>query len=682
MADETIDNGPDVIVLKFADSAVPCFKESRDKEYIKYGDDNNYPAYLTFLFDKSANHNAIVTGKSNYIFGEGYANGDFILNQLGESLNDITAKSILDVVMYGGFRWEIIWGMGGKITEIYHVDYSTIRKGKEGGYYYKETWANKYDREDPEFIAAFDPKIPAGTQIYSYDEYRPGVRYYPLPDYLGCNNYIETDIEISKFYLSSIRNGMLPSKMIQFFQGELNEEKKRSIEKRFRDKFAGSENAGKFVLVFNTGDPAKAVQINDLSANDLDKMFIELNKTVQQQIFSGHKVTSPMLFGIKTEGQLGGTTELKISYEIFQNTYAGLKAKAIDKEVNYVLAFSRFTGAYTLQNADPVGLQFDVKDYATNIAPEFILEKLGVPKDQWRISPTAATDIPAPGTPGAEKMANDNIKNLSAKQHQQLVRIIRQYSKGQLTESAAKTLLRVGLNLNDEDINQVLGIQTAFTSDLDEDGIIEVFDSFGDSKNDYEILKTKKVGFELEEIEEDEAVYIQEAFLTTYDVTLTEDKILELIKKDPKITSEVIASTIRETKGYVDARITSLAKRGYLESTVEKIGADEIISRFIPKAADIKAPPPPEKNNLAKVSIKYSYEPKPGLDPIIPTTRAFCKKMIQLNRLYSRADIEKISSRLGYSVWDRKGGWWGHKEECRHRWVSHIVVRKDKEGAS
>jgi hypothetical protein len=52
-----------------------------------------------------------------------------------------------------------------------------------------------------------------------------------------------------------------------------------------------------------------------------------------------------------------------------------------------------------------------------------------------------------------------------------------------------------------------------------------------------------------------------------------------------------------------------------------------------------------------------------------------------LDKVYSRSDIETMSARLGYSVWDRKGGWWTmpdgeHSPSCRHTWVSNIVMRK------
>ncbi|MFK5173412.1 hypothetical protein ACI3QN_12935, partial [Propionibacterium freudenreichii] len=63
-------------------------------------------------------------------------------------------------------------------------------------------------------------------------------------------------------------------------------------------------------------------------------------------------------------------------------------------------------------------------------------------------------------------------------------------------------------------------------------------------------------------------------------------------------------------------------------------------------------------------------------------SRPFCVKLIGLDRLYTRVDIESITDRLGYSVFDRAGGFWNHNGktdiQCRHEWRANVVVRKEK----
>jgi hypothetical protein len=65
--------------------------------------------------------------------------------------------------------------------------------------------------------------------------------------------------------------------------------------------------------------------------------------------------------------------------------------------------------------------------------------------------------------------------------------------------------------------------------------------------------------------------------------------------------------------------------------------------------------------------------------------------MISLNRVYTRAEIDQISSILasqyndpGYSAWKRRGGWMTvknskpavHVPYCRHIWQPQLLRRK------
>ncbi len=700
----------DIVVLNFADSKIPEFKEVRNKDYILCGDRNDYPEYLVYQYNKSGKHRAIINGKSKYILGSGLEGeggwapvtaedgtvkpADYV-NTKKETIYDVLKKSIKDVEIHGGFRWFITWNMQKKVAGIHHEDFYKFRTGKDGGFYYKEKWFDGYGRPNNKVDAVhykeFNGQPPAQddknkVQVFAYNEYGPGCDWYPLPEYVGCSNYIDIDIEIGKFHLSTLRNGMMPSKMIQFYTGEPTEDKKKEIEKRFKEKFAGSENAGKFVLVFNTVKD-KSVDISDLSFTELDKQFEILNKTTEQQIFTGHQVTSPMLFGVKTEGQLGGNTELRTAYEIFINTYAKPKQADLEKIVNYFGGIMGKGNSYHFTQLDPVGLIFDVKDVIDKIPEEYVLERLGVPKKYRKPATPAAAPGVAPDQQASD--TNDNIKNLTAKQHQQLLRIIRQYSQGKLTREAASTLFKTGLGLNDDDINSLLGIveedvvgemqkfAKEAESTMDEDSVIQLFNCCGDLRSDFHIIKSKKIKLAAE-VYTDELNFYKHAFVSQ--VTITEANILNLISKDKFITPEVIAKTLGTTTEYVTAKIARLVDKGILSTTEQVIGEDTQIERKLVKPfKDISKPP--GELETTEILVKYSYE-----GPNDDRNRPFCKKLLELNRIYSRSEIESVSQRLGYSVWDRRGGWWtkpngDHSPSCRHKWVSHIVVKKTKGAA-
>lgn len=118
----------------------PEFRESNGYPYIKYGDDNSYPDYLVYLYNRSAIHNAIVNGKTRFILGRGWqpaegakdANLSRFMGRVNPSdtLNDLTYKTILDRLIFGGYALRVLW-MGGKITTIYHQPFQTIRTNVE-----------------------------------------------------------------------------------------------------------------------------------------------------------------------------------------------------------------------------------------------------------------------------------------------------------------------------------------------------------------------------------------------------------------------------------------------------------------------------------------------------------------------------------------------------------------------
>lgn len=626
-----------IIFLNFADNKLPEFKEVKSKDWVLFGEDNKYPEHLLYLYNKSSNHNAIVNGKATYILGKGFSENP-VINRNKQKLNTELKKFIIDVELFGGSYFEVIWKMGGGI-ELSHTPFHYWRKDKDGrGFWYKKDWKNL--KGDPVFVPNFDVNNKVGRQIFSFKEYRPGCDQYPLPGYFGSLNDIETDVEISKYNLSVIKNGMFSSKMVVFGNGIPADETKRDIERDFKKKFAGSDNAGNFMLVFKKqGEPSP--EVLDLSTTDLDKLFDQLNKTTQAEIFSGHQITSPMLFGIMEPGKLGGRNELQDAYEIFKNTYINDKQQAVEEVVS---VFAPFLGLkdFKIQPVEPITTMLNPVDFKDILPKEWVFEKLGISVEDYPVE-DVPTSLPV----------NENVKNLTGRQHQQVLRIIRQVSQGKLKKEQAVTLLKTSLALGDEEINSLL--QT-FSATENEEKVAMMFEEVGEPKKDFTIVKSMK---------------FDKQFFA--DLSQVDSDIIDLIKKDKKITPEIIAETIGSDKNYVQKRIDSLKQSGVLSQEVKKLGIDRIIETTI-NPERIDARPKPE---TVSVYIKYSYEVKPGVGPeIIPTSRLFCRKLIELDRLYTRAEIESISARLGYSVFDRMGGWWGDSYECRHEWRRNLVIKK------
>lgn len=653
---------PDIMFIGFADNRIPEVKEVKSKEWILFGEDNRFPDHLLYLYNKSANHNSIINNKVTYIIGDGLPLTDRLkkVNRYGESINKVLHKFCTDVELFGGAYLEIIYDALGRVTDVCHLPFQAIRVGKDGGYYYCKQWDwVKYKRVQPVYMAAYnpDPKTHTGSQVFCYKEYRAGCDIYPLPGYFGALNDIETDTEISIYNLSVMKNGQFSGKLISFFNGIPEEEAKRVLEKKWNNKFNGSGNAGKTMIAFNNGSD-KEPAVTDLSTTDLDKLFDQLSKSIQQKMFSGHQITSPTIFGIMEPGKLGGKQEMQDSFEIFKNTYANQKQVALEEVCDFVLPLFNEPVGQKFIPVRPIGITIDPA-FVDKVPIEWLYEQLGI--DITKYPPPATAAVPA--APAA--MVNDNIKNLTGRQHQQLLRIIKQYGQGKLSRTVASTMLKTGLGLGDQDIETMLGSEQFSSADpiYTEEEVADMFAACGTGRASFEIVMRKR--FDAADTDTP---------MTFADVKGNDSAIVDLIRKDKRITAKIIAETLGVETGYVTGRIKVLQERGVLQTATSIVGIDTIVEHTVnPSAIDTI-----EKPETVNVFIRYSYEVRPGVGPeLIDTSRPFCRKMIALDRLYTRAEIEIISQRVGFSVWDREGGWWGNKPHCRHEWYRLLLIRKN-----
>ena len=647
---------PNISFIKFADVKLPAMVELPGKGYVQFGEDNLYPNFLLEKINKSSKHNGIVLGKVNYIIGNGisYKSGrENITPNKNETLNDFLKKVSTDIEIFGGVYIELHYNALGQVGAMYHVPYQKVRANKDQTQYYVKDWTQSV-RVQPEIVAAYNPAVKQGKQILCYKEYRPGLDIYSYPNYIGALNWIEIDIELSKYHLSTIKNGMFSSKLINFNEGKPSPEEQQVVETKFKKKFTGSENAGGIVLSFSD-DPAKAPTVLDLSNTDLDKHFEILNKTTEQQIFAGHQVTSPILFGIKTEGQLGGRSEMRDSFEIFKSTYINDKQRALETLFTEISKLWGIDDEMVIAPIEPIGFEFSeatIKEFAPKA---WILEKIGIDLTKYPEAQAAVQPASAPAQ--SEMQVNDNLKNLTGRQWQGVNRIIRNFEKGKINKDQAKLLLKSSLGLSDDEISVMLSLdnEMEFSAQDHDELLLAEFSAHGESKDQFNVIASR-ARFNFQE-----------------ELTQPEVNVLDLIKKDKRITPQVIGKALKMPVDEVVSIIEGLTESGIILATISKVGVDEIIERTLPKPLSEITDRTPR---TLEQKIMYSYE-----GPRDNRNRDFCRRLLDMDKFYSRSDIETMSQRLGYSVWDRRGGWWTKPNgmaspSCRHRWVQNFVVRK------
>jgi len=98
-----------------------------------------------------------------------------------------------------------------------------------------------------------------------------------------------------------------------------NEEEREAIERMLQLQYAGSNNAGS-LLYMDVDSPENKPDITPIPQNGADDYYYNLNEMVMQKILTAHRITSPMILGIKTPGQLGGRDETIDAYLLLLNT--------------------------------------------------------------------------------------------------------------------------------------------------------------------------------------------------------------------------------------------------------------------------------------------------------------------------------------------------------------------------
>ncbi len=598
------------IVRQDFETKLPEYKVVNGKDYVMYGESNRYPDYLLEMYQRSAKHNAIVNGKVNYITGKGWTyEADKVpsemlgeLNRLLENpnpyddLNDILYKTALDFEIFNGFALEIVWNMNGKVSQIAHKNFGNLRRNVDGSkFYYADEWKEFGEPEGLTEYMPFDPEKRLGKQLFYYCSYAPSVRYYPIPEYLGALAYIETDARIANYHVNNLRNGFLGGFLFNFNNGVPSDEEQREIKRQLQKQLKGDDGER---IVVNFNDSADTgLKIEPLNANDLDKQFNILNETIQTEIFVAHRVTSPMLFGVRVSGQLGGRSELVEAYELFKAVYINDRVQKLEKVFNYIFSFNGL-GVLEIEPTEPITERLTEQSLLQIMTKDELREKAGLP-------PLAEVNV----TEQPQSFTHHDFR----KEKEELA----------------------------------------------------LFQKFGRDASEFvEVTRRPmRYGFEL----------LEQEFASEY-AELDAD-ILKMIEKDPAITSDKLAEKLGKSIELISDRISALieAKAINIRGALKELGES---------AKDFIKPRNPEGEPLVQVMYKYDVLPEFGPQKLIPGSREFCVKMVDLGRYYTRQDINQISQIMGYSVWERRGGWYTSpidgrsRPSCRHTWMQTLVKPK------
>ena len=155
---------------------------------------------------------------------------------------------------------------------------------------------------------------------------------------------------------------------------------------------------------------------------------------IRDRVSYAHQI-NPILLGLKTSGSLGNATEFPYAFNLFNQQVIQPAQLIIETILNDLIHINGVMANIKFNDADIAKLN-------PTAAPEIKAEAI---KEQMAIE----------GQP-TQVVVNDTIRQMSGREHQQMLRIIRQYGQGKLNYDQAAVLLSTGLGLTQEEITLML----------------------------------------------------------------------------------------------------------------------------------------------------------------------------------------------------------------------------------
>ena len=364
-------------IVNLASHTTPQVVEDNRKEWVAYGDDNNYFQYLIDRYNGSATNNAIINGMTELIYGKGLYATDASRKPdeyaMMKSLFSRTCmrKMTFDLKAMGQAAFQVIYNKDKtKIVQVEHMPIETLRfekmndDGEVTGYYYSKDWTKIRKKGfEPTRIPAFGyGEKGEGLEIYCIKPYRSGFYYYSPVDYQGGLPYAELEEEVANYHINNIKNGLSPSMLINFNNGVPTEEERELIERRIIQKFSGSSNSGKFILAFND-NKEMAASIEPVQLSDASEQYQFLADESMRKLMVAHRVTSPMLMGIKDNTGLGNNAdELKTASLLFHNTVVRPIQELILDAIDDIMAVNGASLNVFFKTLQPLELQGDITE--------------------------------------------------------------------------------------------------------------------------------------------------------------------------------------------------------------------------------------------------------------------------------------------------------------------------------
>ena len=311
------------------------------KKYINWGEDNKLPNYLWDNYLSCSNLQSIVNSLKDFVIGDG-VEGVFVYKDFADNVE----KWVLDYILFGGFAVEVIRNRSGEIVQLNYINVMNVRVDEElTTAFLSNNWGS------------WSGKDIVQLPLFKEDEKQPHFIYYfrgnltrninPIPCYIASLKSIEILNNVKNFHLNNLTNGFTASTIINLNDGTIKTRELAEIKKQLEEKFTGSSNAGKFILV-NGGDKEHEATVARLDADNFGDLYQALTESSENDLYVAFRI-NPILVGVNV--QTG------FSKEEFENAFALYNSTMVTPIKNtFIKQFNK------------LGVTFSFKDFKINWA--------------------------------------------------------------------------------------------------------------------------------------------------------------------------------------------------------------------------------------------------------------------------------------------------------------------------
>jgi hypothetical protein len=324
---------------------IPEYKEtvtSNGDAMVKWGADNLYPNLLRTMVKESVSATSVVNGTAEYMKGLKYEfnlSGNIeeeCVNRDNDTIMDLIDACVKDQIIFGGYCIQVIYNKLGQIAELYNIPMDFIRMNEDRTkFFFSKKWTKYSSKslEYPKFNTDENKELVPSEVFCMNNAGRSQV--YPLSNFTSVLFDMYSEGVASKYIAKTLDGGISARYVISLPNAQnLSDQQKQDIEDGIREKFAGVNNAGSYMLYFNSGE--EGLEVEKIEGDDSGDTFNAISDAASLHIYKAMHCT-PNIMGDPSHSTGFNEQEYEGALKLFKKMTLIPLARVIERGFNQVL---------------------------------------------------------------------------------------------------------------------------------------------------------------------------------------------------------------------------------------------------------------------------------------------------------------------------------------------------------